>query len=135
MCRNFQIALDHLGKPGERDLEGYFAHWGAPAAGKNELMLIPGFIAKIMAGMYRWNRSRSPQSPYDVPFLPFYMRAGLKFFSEYDTDFSRATIDGDLSKDFDPDDALRRSSLPDAAHASGRLAARDVGASGSDGRR
>jgi hypothetical protein len=33
------------------------------------------------------------------------MRVGCKFLSEYDTDFSRATIDGSLSKDFDPEEA------------------------------
>lgn len=40
------------------------------------------------------------------------MRAGQKFLSEYDTDFSRATIDGDLSKDFDPEETLRRVKCP-----------------------
>ena len=40
------------------------------------------------------------------------MRAGLKFLSEYDTDFSRATLDGDLSKDFSPEETLKRVGCP-----------------------
>jgi hypothetical protein len=40
------------------------------------------------------------------------LRAGHKFLSEYDTDFSRATIDGDLSKDFDPEETLKRVKRP-----------------------
>jgi hypothetical protein len=36
-----------------------------------------------------------------------YLRAGNKFLSEYDTDFSRATIEGDLSKGFDPEATLK----------------------------
>lgn len=44
--------------------------------------------------------------------MPFNIRAGHKFLSEYDTDFSRATIDGDLSKDFNPEDTLKRVKCP-----------------------
>ena len=40
------------------------------------------------------------------------MRAGFKFLSEYDPDFSRATLDGDLSKDFSPEDALAHVKCP-----------------------
>jgi hypothetical protein len=40
------------------------------------------------------------------------MRAGFKFLSEYDTDFSRATLDGDLSKDFSPEETLGRVRCP-----------------------
>jgi pimeloyl-ACP methyl ester carboxylesterase len=40
------------------------------------------------------------------------MRAGYKFLSEYDTDFSRATIGVDLSRDFCPEDALKRIKCP-----------------------
>lgn len=112
LYRTFKVAVDTLGKPGERDLEGYFMQMGAPARGKDDLMMIPPFFVKIIMGMYRLNRALSPKTPYDVPLLPYYMRAGFKFFSEYDTGFSRATIDGDLSKDFDPEDALRRVQCP-----------------------
>ena len=58
------------------------------------------------------NRAVRPNQPYETPFLPFNMRAGSKFLSEYDTDFSRATIDGDLSKDFDPQATLKRVKCP-----------------------
>jgi pimeloyl-ACP methyl ester carboxylesterase len=57
-------------------------------------------------------RDVRPECPYDTPFLPYNMRAGNKFLSEYDTDFSRATIDGDLSKDFDPEATLNRVKRP-----------------------
>jgi pimeloyl-ACP methyl ester carboxylesterase len=36
----------------------------------------------------------------------------MKFVSEYDTDFSRATIDGNLSKDFSPQETLQKVSCP-----------------------
>ena len=112
MVHNFQVAVDTLGGEGERDPAKYLARVGAPVEGKQELLKIPAFIAKTMGFMFRVNRVLRPNSPYDVPFLPFNIRAGCKFLSEYDTDFSRATIDGDLSKGFDPDDTLKRVKCP-----------------------
>jgi len=112
MANNFRLAVDILGKPGERDVEGYLSQVGIPVEGKSELLHIPPFILKTMFFMARLNRAVRPNSPYDVPFLPFNMRAGFKFLSEYDTDFSRATIDGDLSRDFDPEETLKRVKCP-----------------------
>lgn len=112
MANNFKLALDVLGKPGERDIEGYFSKVGIPADGKSELLLIPPFIIKILFFIIRLNRAIRPNSPYDPPFLPFNMRASLKFLSEYDTDFSRATLEGDLSKDFNPEETLKRVKCP-----------------------
>jgi pimeloyl-ACP methyl ester carboxylesterase len=112
MANNFRLAVDILGKPGERDVEGYLSQVGIPVEGKSELLKIPPFIIKIMFFMARLNRAVRPNSPYDVPFLPFNMRAGFKFLSEYDTDFSRATLEGDLSKDFSPEETLRRVRCP-----------------------
>jgi len=112
MARNFRLAVDILGKPGKRDVERYLSQVGAPVEGKSELLKIPPFIIKIMFFLARLNRVVRPNSPYDVPFLPFNMRAGFKFLSEYDTDFSRATIEGDLSKDFSPEETLRRVKCP-----------------------
>jgi pimeloyl-ACP methyl ester carboxylesterase len=112
MLRNFRVAVDILGKPGERDIEAYLAEMGAPAPGKTELLKIPPFVVKTIAFLFRLNRAIRPDSPYDAPFLPYNIRAGAKFLSEYDTDFSRATIDGDLSKDFDPEATLKRVKCP-----------------------
>jgi pimeloyl-ACP methyl ester carboxylesterase len=112
MFNNFRTAVDILGKPGERDIEGYLSQMGAPVEGKSELLRIPPFILKIIFFLDRLNRAVRPNSPYDTPFLPFNMRAGHKFLSEYDTDFSRATIDGDLSKDFYPEETLKRVKCP-----------------------
>jgi pimeloyl-ACP methyl ester carboxylesterase len=112
MCRNFQVAVDTLGGEGERDPAKYLAEVGAPVEGKPELLKIPSFIVKTMGLMFRVNRALRPNSPYDVPFLPFNIRAGCKFLSEYDTDFSLATIDGDLSKGFDPEETLKRIKCP-----------------------
>jgi pimeloyl-ACP methyl ester carboxylesterase len=88
MARSFQVAVQVLGQPGERDVERYLYEVG------------------------RINRAVRPHRPYDVPLLPFNMRAGFKFLSEYDTDFSRATLDGDLSKSFSPEEALQRVRCP-----------------------
>lgn len=112
MRRSFENAVEILGKPGERDVEGYFGQMGIPAPGKPDLLLIPRFIVKLIFGLYRLNRRLRPDQPYDVPFLPFNIRTGLKFLSEYDTDFSRATIDGSLGKDFDPEQTLKRLHCP-----------------------
>jgi pimeloyl-ACP methyl ester carboxylesterase len=112
MTNNFRVAVDILGKPGKRDVEGYLSQVGVPVEGKSELLKIPRFILKIMFFMARINRAVRPNRPYDTPLLPFNMRAGHKFLSEYDTDFSRATIEGDLSKDFSPEEALKRIKCP-----------------------
>jgi pimeloyl-ACP methyl ester carboxylesterase len=112
LVNNFKVAIDTLGKPGERDIEGYLSQIGIPVEGKSELLKIPPFILKILFFMGRLNRAIRPNRPYDIPFLPFSIRAGQKFLSEYDTDFSRATIDGDLSKDFSPDETLKRVKCP-----------------------
>ena len=112
MTRNFKLALDILGRPGKRDVERYLSEVGIPVEGKSELLKIPSFIIKTMFFMDRLNRTVRPDIPYDTPFLPYNMRAGNKFLSEYDTDFSRATIDGDLSRDFYPEEALKRIKCP-----------------------
>lgn len=112
MANNFRLAVDILGQPGKRDVAQYLAQGGLPVEGKSELLKIPPIIIKIMFFMARLNRIVRPHRPYDTPFLPFNMRAGHKFLSEYDTDFSRATIEGDLSKDFSPEDALKQVRCP-----------------------
>ena len=112
MIRNFQLAVDTLGQPDKRDVERYLSEVGIPVEGKSELLKIPRLIIKSLFLMDRINRTLRPDCPYDVPFLPFNIRAGHKFLDEYDTDFSRATIDGDLSKDFDPVETLKRVRCP-----------------------
>ncbi len=115
MARNFQLAVDILSKTRPRDMsevEQYLAAAGAPVPGKAELLKIPGFILKAMFFVARLNRAIRPDRPYDTPLLPYNMQAGFKFLSEYDTDFSRATLDGDLSRDFLPEDALRKIRCP-----------------------
>ncbi len=75
-------------------------------------MNIPTFIIKIMFFLARINKALRPNMPYDTPLLPYSLRVGNKFLSEYDTDFSRATIEGDLSKDFSPEETLKRVKCP-----------------------
>ncbi len=112
LVNNFKVAIDTLGKPGERDIEQYLSQVGIPVEGKAELLKIPPFILKLLFFMSWLNRAIRPNSPYDIPFLPFSIRAGQKFLSEYDTDFSRATIDGDLSKAFSPEETLKHIKCP-----------------------
>ncbi|MCB9422584.1 MAG: alpha/beta hydrolase [Ardenticatenaceae bacterium] len=112
MANNFKLAVEILGKPGKRDVAGFLSAGGIPVEGKSELLKIPSFIIKFMFFMNRIHRMVCPGSPYDTPFLSYNMRAGHKFLSEYDTDFSRATFDGDLSRDFSPEDALKRVKCP-----------------------
>ena len=112
LARSFKLAVDFLGKPAERDLEGYFSESGIPAPGKEDLLKIPRFIVAAIFTLFRINQALRPSHPYDTPFLPFFMRISFKFLSEYDTDFSRATLDGELSRDFSPQDALSRVKCP-----------------------
>ncbi|HEX3044668.1 MAG TPA: alpha/beta hydrolase, partial [Bacillota bacterium] len=113
MTYMFQHAVDTLGGPGERDLEAYLAGMGIPKEGtEDELLYIPGPIAKGIANLFKINKQYRPARPYDPPFIPFELRAGAKFLSEYDVDFSRATIDGRLSEGFDPEDALKKVNCP-----------------------
>lgn len=62
MFNNFRMAVDILGKPGERDIEGYLSQMGAPVEGKTELLRIPPVILKIMFFLYRLNRAVHPNS-------------------------------------------------------------------------
>lgn len=103
----FAAAIETLGGPGERDLEAMLMRLGVPVEGSAELRMIPPFAVKVILAMFRLNRALRPHRPYDVPLLPFNLRASLKFWSEYDPDFSRATLDGDLSEGFSPEQALR----------------------------
>ena len=112
MVHNFELAVDILGQPGPPDVQWYLSEVGIPVKGKAELLTIPRFIINGMFFLARAGRLLHPDRPYDVLLLPFNMRAGFKFLSEYDTDFSRATLDGRLSKDFSPDDALQRVKCP-----------------------
>ncbi len=112
MRRGFQVAVDVLGKPGVRDLRGYFGELGIPAKDKPGLLKIPPVILDAIFFLYRTNRALRPGHPYDAPLLPYNIRAGLKFLSEYDTDFSLATIDGRLSEGFDAEATLRGVGCP-----------------------
>ncbi|MBN1313714.1 MAG: alpha/beta hydrolase [Anaerolineae bacterium] len=112
MCRNFEVAIETMGGEEERDPAKYLAQMGAPTEGKSELLMIPPFIVNFISFLFRLNQTLRPNCPYDAPLLPFDIRTGAKFLSEYDTDFSRATIDGDLSKNFSPEETLKRVKCP-----------------------
>ncbi|NVB38511.1 alpha/beta hydrolase [Pseudenhygromyxa sp. WMMC2535] len=108
----FEVAVETLGGPGPRDLRGYFSRLGMPVEGTRELRMIPPPVVSVILGLYRMNRALRPSRPYDVPLLPFNMRASLKFLSEYDPDFSRATADGSLGEGFDVEATLRGIACP-----------------------
>lgn len=112
MNRTFRLAVDILGATEPHDVERYLVAVGVPKQGQSELQHIPPFIMKALFWLYRRHRRRHPDRPFDVPFLPFNMRAGLKSMLEYDTDFSRATADGDLGAGFYPDETLSRITCP-----------------------
>jgi pimeloyl-ACP methyl ester carboxylesterase len=108
----FQNAVDAFGDPKGRNLEAFFAKMGVPQQGKDEMLYIPTPIVKGMMFLINITKTLKPNRPFDVPFISYEQRVGLKFFSEYDVDFSRATIDGRLSAGFDPEDALQKVKCP-----------------------
>jgi len=111
MHRLFETAIETLGKP-TRDIKGFFAKQGIPIEGKEKLLLMPSFIASYRAISLEINKKVRPSRPYDLFNATFEQRAGLKFISEYDVDFSKATIDGRLSKEFNPEETLKRIQCP-----------------------
>jgi pimeloyl-ACP methyl ester carboxylesterase len=113
LYRLFEVMVDNLGKE-ERDILGFFQSQGIPnpKEGKDDLLLIPNWIAKFIVGLFNVNKRVRPARKYDVPLLPFNGRTGFKFMSEYDVDFSKATIDGRLTADFDPEATLAKIKCP-----------------------
>ena len=112
MYYNFQMAVEYLGSPERRDIEGYYLHMGIPKDGQEELLTIPPFIVKMILTTFKINEHIHPARIYDAPFMPFSIRASMKFIHEYDTDFSKATMDGRLSAGFDPESALEKVECP-----------------------
>jgi pimeloyl-ACP methyl ester carboxylesterase len=111
MYRLFQTAIETLDKP-KRDIKGFFAKQGIPVKDKEKLLMMPSFIASYRAISLELNKKFRPSSPYDLFNARFDERAGLKFISEYDVDFSKATIDGRLSAGFDPEETLKKIQCP-----------------------
>jgi len=111
MYRLFETAIETLGKP-ERDIKGFFAKQGIPIEGKEKLLLMPSFIASYRAMSLEFNKKIRPSRKYDLLNARFDQRAGLKFISEYDVDFSKATIDGRLTEGFDPEETLKKIKCP-----------------------
>jgi pimeloyl-ACP methyl ester carboxylesterase len=100
-----------LDKP-NRDLMEYFLTQGIPKEGHERIFLIPAWIAKFIVGLFEQNKKFRTSKKYDIPLAPFIERVGFKFLSEYDVDFSKATIDGRLTEGFDPDSTLKRIKCP-----------------------
>jgi len=111
MCRLFQTAIETLDKP-KRDIKGFFAKQGIPVKDREKLLMMPSFIASYRAISLELNKKFRPSKPYDLFNARFDERAGLKFISEYDIDFSKATIDGRLSAGFDPQETLKKIQCP-----------------------
>lgn len=111
MSRLFETAIETLGKP-ERDIKAFFAKQGIPLKDKEKLLYMPSFIAAYRAISLQINKKIRPSRKYDLLNARYDQRAGLKFISEYDVDFSKATIDGRLSEGFHPDEVLQRIQCP-----------------------
>lgn len=112
MSHMFQVAVDELGGPRGRNVEGYFRAMGVPQPDSDELLKIPPVAVDVLMRLKDLGQWLRPNRPYDVPLLPYSMRAGFKGMSEYDVDFSAATLDGRLSAGFDPDVTLRSIACP-----------------------
>lgn len=111
MNRLFETAIETLGKP-VRDIRGFFAKQAIPIEGKEGLLFMPSFIASYRSISLNLNKKIRPSRPYDLLNARFDQRAGLKFISEYDVDFSEATIDGRLTEGFEPEETLKKILCP-----------------------
>lgn len=107
----FKTAVDTLDKP-KRDIKGFFQKQGIPLEGKKDLLMMPSFIANYVSASFEFNKKIRPKKKYDLFNADFNERVGLKFVSEYDVDFSKATIDGRLSRGFNPVSALKKINCP-----------------------
>jgi len=107
----FETAVETLGKP-ERDIKDFFVRQGIPIEGKEKLLHMPAFIAIYRAKSIAFNKIIRPTRKYDLLNARYDQRAGLKFISEYDVDFSKATIDGRLTEGFDPVETLKKIKCP-----------------------
>lgn len=107
----FKTAIETLGN-GKRDIRSFFARQGIPIKDKEDLLLMPSFIAIYRSISLKLNKKIRPNKKYDLLNARFDQRAGLKFISEYDVDFSKATIDGRLTEGFDPDETLKKIQCP-----------------------
>lgn len=107
----FETAIETLGKP-KRDIKGFFAKQGIPIEGKEKLLYMPSFIASYRSMSLELNKKIRPSRKYDLLNARYDQRAGLKFISEYDVDFSKATIDGRLTEGFDPEETLKKIKCP-----------------------
>lgn len=107
----FETLVETMGKP-ERDFLAYYKRLGIPQDDQDELMLIPSFVAKFLAGRYTLHKKLRPSKPYDIPFSSFEAQIGYKFLAEYDVDFSKATIDGRLAAGFEPEEVLAKIGRP-----------------------
>jgi len=107
----FETMVETLGKP-KRDIKGFFAKQGIPIKGKEKLLMMPSFIVNYIATSFELNKRFRPGKKYDLLNATFDQRVGLKFISEYDVDFSKATIDGRLTEGFDPESTLKKIKCP-----------------------
>ncbi|HRZ41883.1 MAG TPA: alpha/beta fold hydrolase [Bacteroidales bacterium] len=107
----FKTAIETLGN-GRRDIRSFFARQGIPLKDKENLLLMPSFIASYRSISLALNKKIRPHKKYDLLNARFDQRAGLKFISEYDVDFSKATIDGRLTEGFDPEETLKKIQCP-----------------------
>lgn len=111
MYNLFKTAIETLGE-GKRDIKSFFAKQGIPIKDKDNLLLMPSFIANYRSLSLKLNQKIRPNKKFDLLNARFDQRAGLKFISEYDVDFSKATIDGRLSEGFDPEETLKKIECP-----------------------
>jgi pimeloyl-ACP methyl ester carboxylesterase len=112
MTYGFQNLINNLSDPADKGIRGYFEGMGFPREGDTNLTYIPKGFADLIVDIYEINKKFRPQKKEDPPFLPLQVRLLFKYLSEYDVDFSKATIDGRLSEGFDPENALKKIKCP-----------------------
>jgi pimeloyl-ACP methyl ester carboxylesterase len=112
MAYGFQNLIKNLDDPANKDIRGYFKGMGYPKDGDTTLTYIPENFGNLINFIYETNKKYRPDKQDDPPLLPFRIRLLFKYLSDYDVDFSKATIDGRLSEGFDPEDALKKIRCP-----------------------
>lgn len=106
-----QYFVETLGDTQNRDLGDYLRRPLPVNEGREERRIPKGIVNILSWIVHRYEKSH-PEQPIDIPWLPFFLRVGIKSLSMFDPDFARAFVDGRFYAGLDHAEALKRVKCP-----------------------